>query len=115
MSFIDSIFPMPALVGAIFTVVGCIMFLFPPKKINPLYGYRTARSMKNQEQWDFAQLYSSKLLMFCGVILACLSLLGFVIDLTNDTEAILSTILIIGLVILLVVKTEKAIKTKFNG
>lgn len=27
----------------------------PPKKISCLYGYRTARSMKNQETWNFAQ------------------------------------------------------------
>ena len=25
----------------------------PPKSINSLYGYRTARSMKNQQTWDF--------------------------------------------------------------
>ena len=26
----------------------------PPKKINSLYGYRTSRSMKNQQTWDCA-------------------------------------------------------------
>lgn len=27
----------------------------PPKEINLWYGYRTKRSMRNQERWDFAQ------------------------------------------------------------
>jgi immunity protein, SdpI family len=33
---------------------------FPPKKINWYYGYRTSRSMKNEETWKIAQVYSSK-------------------------------------------------------
>ena len=32
----------------------------PPKKINHLYGYRTRRSMANQEVWDFANRQSAK-------------------------------------------------------
>lgn len=27
----------------------------PPREVNTLFGYRTRRSMKNQETWDFAQ------------------------------------------------------------
>ncbi|TYB74408.1 SdpI family protein [Bizionia saleffrena] len=115
MNFVASILPMPALVGVIFVLVGCIMHLFPPKKINPLYGYRTRRSMKNQEQWDFAQTYASKLLIFCGVTLTFISLLGFVLEVSHDIAAILSTLLIIGSIIPVLVKTEKAIKTKFDG
>ena len=26
----------------------------PPQNINSIYGYRTSRSMKNQQTWDFA-------------------------------------------------------------
>lgn len=114
MSFIDSILPMPALVGIIFMLVGCIMLLFPPKTINSLYGYRTSRSMKNQEQWVFAQKYSSKLLIFSGFILSLISLTGFFIHLQNNTEAILSTILVILAIVPVLVKTEKAIKSRFD-
>jgi uncharacterized membrane protein len=32
----------------------------PPKKINSTYGYRTPRSMKNQELWDLANSTWSK-------------------------------------------------------
>lgn len=33
----------------------------PPQEINSLYGYRTARSMKNRETWDFAHHYIGRL------------------------------------------------------
>ena len=29
----------------------------PPKTIDPMYGYRTVMSMKNQDTWEFAQAY----------------------------------------------------------
>ena len=37
----------------------------PPKSINSLYGYRTARSMKNQQTWDFAHRVCGKLCWLC--------------------------------------------------
>lgn len=42
-------------------VVLLIFKIFPPKSINSWYGYRTLRSMKNKEQWRFAQNLSVNL------------------------------------------------------
>ena len=39
---------------------GLLLTKKPPKKVNGLYGYRTSRSMKNQDTWDFAQRYMGK-------------------------------------------------------
>ena len=50
----------------ILTVIGLVFWMYPPKKINGLYGYRTTRSCKSQETWDFAQRYSAKLLTIFG-------------------------------------------------
>jgi len=36
--------------------VGYMMYKHPPKSINAIYGYRTARSMKNDETWKFAMI-----------------------------------------------------------
>ena len=33
---------------------GNLLYKKPPKKINGMYGYRTARSMKTAETWEFA-------------------------------------------------------------
>ena len=41
-------------------VLFLIVKKFPPKKINWWYGYRTARSMQNDEIWKVAQAYASK-------------------------------------------------------
>lgn len=44
-------------------VLGIVFLKFPPKKINYLYGYRTNRSMKTQEVWDAANIFSAKALI----------------------------------------------------
>ena len=51
----------------ILTMVGVLFWMCPPKKINDFYGYRTTRSRKSQESWDFAQRYSAKLMMVFGL------------------------------------------------
>ena len=50
----------------IFLVIGIVFWMYPPKKINEFYGYRTTRSLKSQEAWDFAQRYSAKLMTIFG-------------------------------------------------
>jgi hypothetical protein len=40
-------------------VVGIVFWTYPPKKINEFYGYRTTRSRKSQEAWDFAQKWGN--------------------------------------------------------
>lgn len=54
--------------GVVFVLMGMIMYFFPPKKINGWYGYRTGKSMENQEIWDYAQKYGAKALMILGLI-----------------------------------------------
>ncbi|WP_452232535.1 SdpI family protein [Lacinutrix sp. MEBiC02595] len=106
----DFLLEMPALVGIIFILTGIIMQLFPPKKINPLYGYRTRNSMKNQNNWDFAQKYAAKLLTIIGVVLLLLSTLNIFFNIQGNLEKIISAILILGAVIFLLIKTEGKLK-----
>ena len=63
--------------GLIFMVMGYIMHKKPPKEINGLYGYRTPRAMKNEKIWDYAQVYSAKVMMKYGgyFLLLCLDTL----------------------------------------
>ena len=46
--------------------VAAAFWIWPPKKINMTYGYRTTRSMKSQSAWDFAQKYSAKWMTVLG-------------------------------------------------
>jgi len=109
------LFFMPLLVGSIFSITGIIMFKFPPKKINGLYGYRTKLSMKNKEYWDFAQIYSSKLMILCGIILILFLLIGVVIQVSEKTGVLISAIAIITAVVFLIIKTERTIKKQFKS
>ena len=48
------------LIPAVMIGCGLLFMKKPPKKVNGWYGYRTSRSMKNQDTWDFAQRYMGK-------------------------------------------------------
>lgn len=48
----------------------------PPHKNDGLSGYRTKRSMKNQDTWDFAQAYMGKVWQKAGWVLLPLTVLG---------------------------------------
>jgi len=115
MDFQNSLFNMPLLVGIIFIITGFIMYKFPPKKINMLYGYRTTSSMKSQKRWDFAQVYSSKLMVYCGFGLSLSSIFGLFFDLSEGKGVFISTLFIIVSVLVLIYKTEKAIKGQFKN
>ncbi len=103
-----------SLCALIFFVAGGVLFLFPPKKINSWYGYRTPKSMKNQGNWDFAQKHSGKQMMKGGLIFGLLTF-GFSFFSVNETWGI-----IIGLGVLLSVaaitisQTETALKKRMK-
>lgn len=48
---------------ALVFIAGLILFVFPPNKVNSIYGYRTSSSMKNDVAFKFANNFASKLLM----------------------------------------------------
>jgi uncharacterized membrane protein len=114
MEFLKQLLLLPSLTGPIFIVVGMIMKRFPPRKINPLYGYRTGSSMKSQDRWDFAQTYSSNEMIKSGCLLLLTSLLGLAVDLNEVSEIALGLGLMILMIVLLIVRTEKAIQRKFG-
>jgi uncharacterized membrane protein len=97
------------MVGVIFSITGLVMYFFPPKKINYLYGYRTNSSMKTQENWDFAQKYASKLMIQIGFILSGLSIIGLFYSYEEKTDFFVALILIIMGVLILLIRTENAI------
>ena len=49
------LFAIDLLVPAIMLIAGYFMHKHPPKNINYIVGYRTARSMRNMDAWQFAQ------------------------------------------------------------
>ena len=58
---------------------GWLLFRKTPKEINYVYGYRTKRSMMNEETWRFANQYFGKAWYLCGLISVPLSVIAITI------------------------------------
>ena len=107
-------------------LIPMVMFAFghvfvnrPPGSINMAYGYRTKRSMKNQETWDFAHEYCGRIWKNAGGIMLVISILislaVFFMD--DDSTGYLSLILEhVQIVILIgsIYPVEKALKRNFD-
>lgn len=113
-NFEDSLLLMALVIGPIFMVAGLVTYIFPPKNINSLYGYRTSSSMKSQERWEFAQKYSARWLMILGVAYSLVLYLLSFISMTESTALIFGMGLLILLVIILLILVEKKLKQKFS-
>ena len=61
-------------------VIGYIYKIRPPKEINHLYGYRTRRSMKSQQIWDYANKIGAQAMIYAGIITCVSGLIPLFID-----------------------------------
>jgi uncharacterized membrane protein len=98
------------IVGFVFSLAAFFTLKFPPKRINSIYGYRTARSMKNQENWDLAQRFSSQLMLKQGVIMLVLAFILAILPITTEVATLISLLLLLTSVLNLFVQTEKRLK-----
>ncbi len=110
---------MDLLIPAIMAVFGLRFLKNPPKEINTLYGYRTARSMKNRDTWDFAHRHCGTLWRNLGLVLLPLSVLAMLPAWGKD----IGTVALFGCVVCIVqtavllgsiVPTERALKKTFD-
>lgn len=107
------------LVPAVMLYFGWRFLNRQPKKINALYGYRTSRSMKNQQTWDYAHQVCGKLWFRAGIVMLPLSLLAMLPALGKDTQALgiwLMGVVLVQVVVMIatIFPVEKALKRKFD-
>lgn len=112
--FIENTLHLLLSVGTIYLLAGIFVLNFPPKKINHLYGYRMASSMKSQERWDFAQIKSSWEMIKIAITMIVLSGTPLIIPLSENQNLWLSLFLLIFLTVVMIYRVEKAIKNKFG-
>ena len=110
---------MNLLIPAIMLLLGTRFQRHPPEKINHVYGYRTARSMRNQETWDFAHQVCGKIWFWAGAIMLPLSLLAMLPALDRDVEAVgIWCIPVVGVQLAVLVGSifpvERALKRNFD-
>ena len=67
---------------------GWLLFRRTPKEINYVYGYRTKRSMRNEETWKFANQYFGKVWHRCGLISVPLSVIAIALVFGKGTETV---------------------------
>ncbi len=115
MENLNTLFQITCLLGLIFIIAGLLLYKFPPKKINPLFGYRTRQSMGSIEKWNFAQFYSSILMMKSGLFLIGIAFLSLCITISETISVIIGIVCLLAITIYLFVKTEKKLKQKFNN
>jgi len=112
MDFSSPFFIMFCVTGLLLAILGFYMKKNPPKKINHFYGYRTKRSMKSQEAWDFAQVYSSDIMVNIGLLHVLMSFIVVFLQ-----ESALIAFVFIGMIITtfgyLIYKTEVELKKRF--
>lgn len=105
---------LPFLGGAIFIVAAMVVSIFPPKKINHLYGYRTTASMKSQERWDFAQKYSTMKMFQAGAVLFAISFLGLIVPVPEKFNLVIGIFLMLASCAFMLITTENALRKNFN-
>ena len=107
------------LIPALMLLFGWLFLRRPPRRINSIYGYRTARSMQNQETWEFAHQACGKIWFRAGAIMLPLSLLAMLPALDRDVEAVgIWCIPVVGVQLAVLVGSifpvERALKRNFD-
>ncbi|MRJ09714.1 SdpI family protein [Ornithobacterium rhinotracheale] len=90
-----------------------LMYLFPPKELNAIYGYRTKRASRDQASWDFAQKYALKRFFIVSMIALFSQIILLIAGFSNEDEPPIIFLIPLGLLILgsfmVVYKTEMAL------
>ena len=91
----------------------------PPKDINRIYGYRTARSKRTQQTWDFAHAYSGQFWYRAGWPTLAVSLLWMALLFGQDVDTVGNSGLILTAIqmvpfLAVVPATERALKREFD-
>ena len=116
MLFIDSLIPL-TMIG-----FGAYFRKNPPKDINASFGYRTKRSMKSQDAWQYAHEHCGKIWYLIGLIMLLLSFASMIVlycFLNRDTTtvgaygSIICGVQLLTLIVS-VFPTEFALKKRFD-
>ena len=100
--------------GIIFCLAAFLHKRFPPKQINSFYGYRTRKSMKNIESWNFAQSLSSKKMKNMSFRMIGLGLIMSFVKLEILLSLWIGLTIVISMVVLVIFQIENELKKHFS-
>jgi len=98
--------------GLIF-FLSIIFYYFPPKKINSIYGYRTYRTIQNNDVWTFAnKLFGVTLLKYSGISFIAALILTFINEALMNSW--FSMAFMIFTLLVAIISTEKELNKNFD-
>lgn len=107
------------LIPILMIIVGWVFLKHPPKTINGIYGYRTSRSMKNIDTWNFAHAVCGKIWWRIGwcmlpvSLLAILPVIGKNDNIVGLWGGVITTVECVVL-IAAIFPVERALKERFG-
>lgn len=102
------------MVPIITLIAGYLMYRYAPKSINGLVGYRTSKSMINQDTWNFANKYCASLWIKIGIITTVVSFLIYILFDVNEIVSIVIVLIQTFLLLLSIIPVEKTLKNTFD-
>lgn len=107
------------LIPVIMILAGYMMYKHTPKEINVVYGYRTSRSMKNEETWKFAHDCCGRLWFKLGFILIIPTIVAMLpFAKSNETVVGIVTLIVISFQVIVLIGSifpvESALKKNFD-
>jgi uncharacterized membrane protein len=101
------------ILSLVLVLAGFIMAKYPPKKINPIYGYRTRRSMQSPEAWKCAQRFSSRRIVLSGLYGLLVFFISWALDFSEGVQGLLMIATLMLTIIYVVYSVEGILKKKF--
>ncbi|MGL5615003.1 MAG: SdpI family protein [Sarcina sp.] len=104
----------------VFLIAGFFMKFKPPKNINGFIGYRTVRSKKNKDSWNYANRRCGEIMLQLGLLSTVLILTStlFAMDMNSGLQNIIGLVemilILIVVVIIPIYLVEKELKEKFE-
>lgn len=111
---------MNLLIPAMMIFLGHRFIRRPPREINSTYGYRTGRSMKNHDTWEFAHHYFGRLWYVWGLVMLPATVVAMMFLMGKDKDTVGwvgGGICFVQILILLltIIPTEKALRNTFDN
>ena len=100
--------------GPLMLFISFIYSKYQPKEISTIYGYRTPRSIKNNNIWEFANKVSAKYMIIASLTTIIFQLLGFIFSYTSENFLLVNYGFLIISLGLSIWKTEIEINKFFN-
>lgn len=101
------------ILATVWLLAGFIMLKYPPKKINPLYGYRTMASMRSIDAWHYAQRLSSRKFILSGLALFAIVIAEWCMDVQAPWHTVILMASLVLSLIYIVRSVEKQLAKRF--